>query len=409
MPRLRSARPFGALFDQLNETPGDRQALQNAAQLALQVEFSTIPVYLTGMYSITDNSSDAYQTLRSVVMEEMFHLNQMANIVVALGALPRFTGDAAPVYPGYLPHANENSTPQIGLYRASADVFQNVYAAIETPAPPGAPPQGEQYDSIGQLYQALSDAILAFPGNPFDSPDPQGRQRTDIYLGKFGGKVLRVTDKPTAQAGIEQIVHQGEGSLPPGGQPLDPLQPFGTYNYYGIRTDGTYGPIVGTPLELSHFIKFRRIALEPTAFPNTLPIQSNPDLSQFTNDAALELANAFNQAYSAMLRAFELSFQNVPDDPYFGIVLNMMHQVLPNLALAMMNTPAHQGGDPSVGPNATPTWTYQPGASLQTLEQTLKSCLQHDHNGNLAAALAAVDEAMTGLHQLAVPATLKAL
>ena len=93
---LRSRRPFGDLFRRLQANPADRLALQQAAQLALQVEFATVPVYLSGLYSIQDRDCVAYQALRSVVMEEMFHLNQAANLVVALGALPRFTGAAAP-------------------------------------------------------------------------------------------------------------------------------------------------------------------------------------------------------------------------------------------------------------------------------------------------------------------------
>ena len=40
------------------------------------------------------------KALRSDVMEEMFHIHQAANLVVALGALPRFTGQAAPESPG---------------------------------------------------------------------------------------------------------------------------------------------------------------------------------------------------------------------------------------------------------------------------------------------------------------------
>ncbi len=89
------------LFSRLQaaNTP-EQQDLQAAAQLALQVEFTTIPTYLNGLYSISDTSSYAYQTLRSVVMEEMFHVNQAANILVALGGLPKFTGDATPKYPG---------------------------------------------------------------------------------------------------------------------------------------------------------------------------------------------------------------------------------------------------------------------------------------------------------------------
>lgn len=396
---LRSARPFGRLFRHLRNGPPTLDHLQQAAQLALQVEFTTIPVYLTGLYSITDTSSDAYQALRAVVMEEMFHVNQAANVVIALGALPQFTAQAAPSYPGYLPHANEATTPLLGLYRASTEVFSNVYAAIETPAPAGAPAQDDRYDTIAQLYESLVLGLMNYPGDPFATPAPTGRQRTDIYLGKFGGRVLEVTDLGSALRGIQQIVEQGEGRVP-AGAPLVPQEPHGSYNHYGVRTDGTYGPILGTPLELSHFSRFRQISLSSSPFPPTLPISADPRPQAFSHPLARALDQAFNQAYSAMLHAFEQSFRNDQGDPYFGVVLNLMHQVLPQLALALMNTPMQDGGDASVGPNAAPTWQYQPQAALAGLQPDLQRLQGLLTMRSSATVLNAVQQAQAGLERL---------
>ena len=397
-----SPRPYPRLFARLGqrlEMPAfearsgdDREALQQAAQLALQVEFSTIPVYLTGLYSIQDPSSEAFQALRAVVMEEMFHVNVAANLVVALGALPRFTGDAAPKYPGHLPHANPNTTPLLGLYPASVDVFGKVYAAIENPAPADAPPQADQYDSIAQLYKALSDAIQAYPGDPFADPDPNGRQRTDIYLGKFGGDVQVIRCKKTAQHAIDQIVRQGEGAVPPYA-PLVPVEPFGSYNHYGARTDGTYGPILGTPLELSHWARFQRIALSTDPFPPTAPIISNAHAATLTNPEARHLAHLFNHAYNAMLHGFERSFQQ-GGDPYFGQVLHLMHKVLPDLSRTLMKTPAYKGGDADVGPYAAPPWE----AALDTnFDAAIAEALRLARSWTRSGLLPVV-EALTSIH-----------
>ncbi|MEN9867931.1 MAG: hypothetical protein RL748_3521, partial [Pseudomonadota bacterium] len=236
------------LFSRMCSIHDDRLQLQQAAQLAIQVEFTTIPTYLTALYSISEVDSKAYQALRSVVMEEMFHLNQAANTLVALGGLPKLTGDVVPTYPCYLPHANTSTTPYIGLYRASPDVFENVFVAIEEPAPAHAPAQGDNYSTIAQLYEALVQGMESYSGStPLFEANPAGRQRTDIYLGKFGGKPIEVTCLTSARAGINEIVKQGEGSAPEG-QSLVPVQAFGAYNHYGERSDGTYGPIIGTPL-----------------------------------------------------------------------------------------------------------------------------------------------------------------
>lgn len=351
------------LFHHLKNAPTKAQ-LQQAAQLAIQVEFTTIPAYLTALYSITDTASNAYQTLRSVAMEEMFHVNQAANILVGLGGFPKFTGHYAPSYPGYLPHANPKTTPLVGLFRASPEVFENVFAAIETPAPADALPEGDNYNTIAQLYEALKQGVHKFNGNPFDSAT-LSRQRTDIYLGKFGGDVLTVVDKSSFDQAVIQIVKQGEGTVPLSA-PLEPIQQYGAYNHYGTRTDGTYGPILGTPFELSHFKKFRQVAMDSANFPNTLPILSNPCSEDYSNPLAKQLDTDFNDYYSFMLEAFELTFSEKDgSDWYFWIVLNIMHQILPNLARSLMTTPIFKNGDANVGPNASPTWTYTPKFKTQ--------------------------------------------
>lgn len=351
--------------------------LRAAAQLAIQVEFTTIPAYLTALYSITDKTSPAYQALRSVVVEEMFHINQAANLLVGIGGRPVLTGSAVPTYPTYLPSASTTATPYVGLYRASQAVFRNVFMAIETPAPFTAPPQGSDYQTIGQLYKALSDGIRRcverYGAAAVFAPDPAAEQRTDIYLGKFGGEAIAVTDEATAQAGIEQIVQQGEGAVNPT-HPLVPAQPYGAYQHYGARTDGTYGPILGTPYELSHYYKFLRVADAPD-FPDTLPIVSNPRASDFTNATAVLAVEAFNLGYSVMLQSLEASFtrRGGGADVYFKLTLPLMHAQLPTLANLLMQLPVFPDGDPAVGPNAAPTFEYVAGASFDGFLAALKA------------------------------------
>lgn len=363
-------RPFGDLFSRIGSTPGSRLPLQQALQLAVQIEFTTIPAYLTALYSIKQPDSSAYQLLRSVVMEEMFHVNQAANLLVAIGGLPKFTGDAVPRYPNYLPHANPETTPYVGLCRATPDVFENVFAAIETPAPPHAPPQGKCYDTIAQVYDAAVAGLKAYNGpEPLFTPDPDGRQRKDIYPGKFGGKPVIVTDMESAALGVKQILQQGEGSVPEA-QSYVPTERWGTYNHYGERTDGTYGPIIGTPFEMSHFKKFRTVALDKANFPPTFPIMSDPRRDDFHDELAIEAAEVFDVAYSIMLSALERSFRQPRDDapdPFFALALPLMHQVLPSVARTLMNTATRSDGDNAVGPNAAPTYLYQSGCTVDDI------------------------------------------
>lgn len=372
MPHLSEPRrPFGDLFNQIASTRDSRLPLQQAAQLAIQIEFTTIPAYLTALYSIKQPDSQAYQLLRSVVMEEMFHVNQAANLLVGIGGLPKFTGDAVPQYPGYLPHANPEVTPYVGLYRASPEVFENVFAAIETPAPAHAQPQGSCYDTIAQVYEAVTQALENYQGpEPLFRQNPDGRQRTDIYLGKFGGNPVKVCCMESALCGIKQITQQGEGSVPEG-QSYVPLEPWGAYNHYGQRTDGTYGPIIGVPAEMSHFKKFRTVALDKANFPPTYPIVSNVQRDDFHDPLAKLAAEVFDMAYSIMLEALELSFRKPrhdgDPDPFFALALPLMHEVMPALARTLMNTATRSNGDNAVGPNAAPTFLYQSGHTMREL------------------------------------------
>jgi Ferritin-like len=360
--------------------------LRAATQTAMQVELTTIPAYLTALYSIKDRTSDAYQTLRSVVMEEMFHVNQAANLLVGIGGIPVFTGeDVVPRYPAYLPSANKKRTPYVGLFRASPEVFQKVFMGIETPAHFKAPPQDEQYNTIAQFYAALQDGIKRcvqlYGEEAVFKQDRQARQRCDIYLGKFGGQAVEVINEATAYRAIEQIVRQGEGVVRSDGS-LKADEAFGEYHYYGARTDGTYGPILGKPREPSHYVKFSRVA-NADDFPDTYPIISSPKLTDFTNMKAVKLAIAFNKAYSLMLRTLELSFHALPSvaDPYFQLTLPLMHRELATIAAKLMSTLAHdnrpddQGeipGSPDVGPNAAPTFEWDEQSSLEDVIKALK-------------------------------------
>ncbi|WP_114857445.1 ferritin-like domain-containing protein [Azospirillum brasilense] len=372
-PQGKAAAPLSVAYTPISTLPD----LRAAAQLAIQVEFTTVPAYLTALYSITDKGSAAYQALRSVVVEEMFHLNQAANILIGIGGQPKLTGSVVPVYPAYLPSASTTATPYVGLYRASQAVFRNVFMAIETPAPFTAPPQGSDYQTIGQLYKALSDGIERcvdqYGADKVFVENPAAEQRTDIYLGKFGGKAVKVTDLDSAQLGIQQIVQQGEGAVNPT-HPLVPQQPYGAYEHYGARTDGTYGPILGTPYELSHYYKFLRVADAPD-FPDTLPIVSNPRVSDFANATAVQAVKAFNIGYSVMLQSLEASFTKAGGaaDSYFTLALPLMHNQLPTLANLVMQLPVFPDGDPTVGPNAAPTFEYVEDASFDDFLAALQA------------------------------------
>lgn len=57
--------------------------LQQHLQYAIDLEFWTIPFYMSALYSIVDRTSDAFQYVQSVVNQEMLHLQLAANVANA--------------------------------------------------------------------------------------------------------------------------------------------------------------------------------------------------------------------------------------------------------------------------------------------------------------------------------------
>jgi rubrerythrin len=50
------------------------QILRNILQQAVELEFGTIPIYLSAVWSIKDNLDPISKSIRKVVQEEMLHL-----------------------------------------------------------------------------------------------------------------------------------------------------------------------------------------------------------------------------------------------------------------------------------------------------------------------------------------------
>ncbi|NEO96090.1 MAG: hypothetical protein F6K56_40470, partial [Moorea sp. SIO3G5] len=83
----------------------EAQDLYTHLQAALELEHSTIPPYLTALYSIQPNSNQTIaEIIFSVVREEMLHMVIVANVLNAIGGSPQVNKpEFIPTYPGNLP------------------------------------------------------------------------------------------------------------------------------------------------------------------------------------------------------------------------------------------------------------------------------------------------------------------
>ncbi len=262
---------------------------------AIQVELSTIPLYLYPAYSIkTEGYSQwssgisAFRTIRSVVLEEMLHLCLARNLLVAVGggAMVRFYDKAMiPTYPSDMLHR----TPRLPLHLevCTESLMTNTFMPLELPAKKAAPPEGGEYNTLGQFYAAIRlgfeylEEKIGFGLWADNRPDLQ------YYSGYWnqdgGGSPIVVCDLKTACAAIATIVEQGEGSSAGDDQvPLDPANP-----QLGMT-------------ELSHFAKFERIAQGIDQIGLTWPVPTDPRADEFPEPAG-ELARLFDAAYCYVL------------------------------------------------------------------------------------------------------------
>lgn len=337
------------------------EALQQHLQWALSIELSTIPPYLCALYSIEDSTSAAYSTIRSVVVEEMLHMMLVSNLLNSIGAIPRLSGDAVPQYPTYMPH-HAAGGPYIQLQPYSTQLMSSTFMPIEQPeASPRVPAEGDQYQTLGQFYKAIEEGfrnVVDRYGEKEVFGHDTGFQRDDTYFGLGGGHVVVVCGLESALRAINEITEQGEGATTPH-PPIPGDDPFGGYEHYGMREDGTYGPILGTPWEMSHYYKFQALANGAIPSPTAYPMQSNPSPDDLEG-AVREVSDLFDACYSLVLRGLERAFGK-PDEnrSFFGVAFPVMHFALPALARLLMQTtlrPQAQENESALGPTAGPAF-----------------------------------------------------
>lgn len=336
------------------------QDLQTALQEAIQVELTTIPAYLYAMYSITDEDSEANGYIFSVVVEEMLHLSLASNLLVSVGGRPKlYDPSIVPVYPGPLPHHKAGLTVNLEKCDASA---LSVFLQIEQPEASGAPPESDDFDTIGQFYEAVSDAFTTLSGQvDLFANNVVGKQltSTDAYPipppqddAADSGGLIAVTDLASAQQAIQYIVRQGEG----------------------IQQEDYDDP---SKQELAHYYKFRLIADDPSIIGTVANVVTNPTAAGFGGDLS-GLADLLNASYSYLLLTIENIFATADPTEKGDLVGKGLMVIMPNLISPLANLLVQQPvGDETPTRYAGPPFQYYDfTASSQTPLQQLQSLYQ---------------------------------
>jgi Ferritin-like len=324
--------------------------LREHLQLAIKVELATVPPYLYAMYSIKDPARTSAKYIRSVATEEMLHATLMANLLLAVGGEPRFYDpNVIPSYPGPWP----NKIPELVLQleACSPEVVRRTFMGIEAPGAPDAPLQPDQYESQGQFYHAVEQAILRLAGEAdlFTSPQPD-RQLHDPngyiavkYDDSASGGLIVVDDLKTALEATEVAIHQGEG----------------------VQEERFADP---GHRELTHYAKFVELVDGTVDIGAVLPAVRNPTLAAMPAEARPvgELANAiYNYLFVVMDRLMAPDSDDRHD--LVGILYGVMVALLGPLARHLMTMPA---GDGKVW---GPPFEYYEFADLHTAEDELRA------------------------------------
>jgi len=193
-------------------------------QAAVNLEFWTIPFYMSAMYSIQDKSETSYQLIRTVLNQEMLHLQSAANIANAYGLSPTLD---APQYVGkkipyidfsldppeaikpYLPytaeigpldkkHVNAMCLIEIPIYETKKNI--DLHSDVD------------EYGSIGAFYEALRY------GAERHKADIIGGVRQVDFFSAFYKNMPNMTVTNSKEDGFNQvdllinlITDQGEG------------------------------------------------------------------------------------------------------------------------------------------------------------------------------------------------------
>lgn len=89
-------------------------ALKELLEYAVVLEFATIPIYLSAMWTIKDNSCEVAKSIRNIFQEEMLHMSMVCNMLVAIGGEPKLYNTTNRLsFPTGLPG---NVHPELFLY-----------------------------------------------------------------------------------------------------------------------------------------------------------------------------------------------------------------------------------------------------------------------------------------------------
>ena len=195
-------------------------------QTAIEVEHSTIPLYLTTMYSIVNTTSFEYLTMRTIVMEgehptiprselranrphgsEMLHMVNAANVLNAVGGAPFFD------HPGFIPQY----PLVLPVLHMPADLVWFTQDSIAHFQQLESDPPGGYNSSISSEYLHIVDLLIGLTREHGEAAVFTGNHSFKVDARTSYGQVAApVTSLENATAALMGVADQGGGCPVPG-------------------------------------------------------------------------------------------------------------------------------------------------------------------------------------------------
>ncbi|HYG82804.1 MAG TPA: ferritin-like protein [Pyrinomonadaceae bacterium] len=350
------------------------EQLRKLLRRAVLIEHTTIPPYLTALYSLKEGTNEeSAQVIKGVLVEEMLHWILATNVLNAVGGEPNVNDPRfIPSYPSNLLDllntrtdmgvrhlddllkvdavsarngAGAGASPEaieVGILKFSEEAI-DVFLQIETPTPKHEKPSATP-TTIGAFYKILIDGLETLEAEArrkkktIFTGDPARQIRPEHYYGS-GGQAIVVTDLHTARRALKEIIFQGEG--------FDP-------RFYDKDIS------IGDYDEIGHYYQFDQIKqgryYEEGDTPETGPrgatlevdwdsvynMKPNPTLKDYRHNPELrEKGKAFNQGYMKLLDKMQTAFTGQPDALQEAVVYMFR---LKYLAAELLKNPIGAGG-----------------------------------------------------------------
>jgi len=359
-----------------------------ALHLALLVELTTIPAYLSAMWSINAPQLEEFnqesgndvetmwnleQLLKGVFIQEMLHAHIVCNTIAGLGFEIDFL-KCFPSFPTLLPHAHREI--MVNLHPLTEENVR-IFADIESPAEPceedlNTRPDDISYESIGEFYMYLMDKI----------DELQVDMNTDRQLGTlYPNYSLLMEDIPSVIRHLNIIIEQGEGPIG------DSSSTTNHYQAFLKMADAMAGG------KLDNFVI-------PASGNWTKGVLHDPDFHNSPHVARLrKKLDAFNAVYTYLFYCFDGIWNHYPDNENDRVewratrsrwVLSMravMAQTLPIIArdIFTIKVPVVQGDNVYyMVPAATfERYTFHDGSIVEQIQQLIDAAEVEVVLGNL--------------------------